>query len=159
MVIVLPTARLNELLGLQIKRPPLIVRSPRALKVLLSKVTLPVVLTVIVPVPVWKVAPPVVVPILMLPAPAEAVPTVIVEAPLCVSVDPESLMLRVLVPLPEVPMLIAPEPLETAPPELTFIVLPPLMLSAPVVVNVEPAPVTAIVEAVLFANAPVMIAS
>jgi len=65
----------------------------------------------------------------------------------------------VAVPLPEVPMLIAPVPLETAPLAAMFIALPPLMLRFEVVVNVEPAPVTAIVEAVLFAKEPVMIAS
>ena len=65
----------------------------------------------------------------------------------------------VAVPSPEVPMLIWPEPLETAPPAVMFIVLPPLTVSVEVVVNVEPAPMTAIVEAVLFANVPVMVAS
>ena len=50
------------------------------------------------------------------------------------------------------------EPLETAPLNLTWTALPPLMLKVDVVVNVEPAPVTTIVEAVSLANSPVMIA-
>src|SRR5262249_3517092 len=68
-------------------------------------------------------------PLLNVRLPALPFCPIVSEPPLKLEPPPST----VAVPLPEEPMRIAPAPLETAPPTVTFVALPPLMLNVEVV--------------------------